>query len=117
MRRLAPASSVRERSRRERESGSRARGTGRDRLARDRKSTRLNSSHRCISYAVFCLKNKLLVAFAVDVPVVAFGLVLACVVFSLCVRIFLRQPGRLRQDSSSLALSRPRQLFISRLRY
>src|SRR5437762_11328068 len=23
----------------------------------DRKSTRLNSSHRCISYAVFCLKN------------------------------------------------------------
>src|SRR5437762_5082698 len=28
-------------------------------LARlDRKSTRLNSSHRCISYAVFCLKKK-----------------------------------------------------------
>src|SRR5437762_8270983 len=26
-----------------------------DRL--DRKSTRLNSSHRCISYAVFCLKK------------------------------------------------------------
>src|SRR5437762_5646196 len=24
----------------------------------DRKSTRLNSSHRCISYAVFCLKTK-----------------------------------------------------------
>src|ERR1017187_6995223 len=23
----------------------------------DRKSTRLNSSHRCISYAVFCLKK------------------------------------------------------------
>src|SRR5437762_1920950 len=30
----------------------RCRGTG------DRKSTRLNSSHRCISYAVFCLKKK-----------------------------------------------------------
>src|SRR5437763_3278924 len=32
----------------------------RDRKAqtRDRKSTRLNSSHRCISYAVFCLKKK-----------------------------------------------------------
>src|SRR5437764_10575827 len=31
----------------------------RGRLARrDRKSTRLNSSHRCISYAVFCLKKK-----------------------------------------------------------
>src|SRR5437764_11734788 len=26
--------------------------------AGDRKSTRLNSSHRCISYAVFCLKKK-----------------------------------------------------------
>src|SRR5437762_5255550 len=25
---------------------------------RDRKSTRLNSSHRCISYAVLCLKKK-----------------------------------------------------------
>src|SRR5437879_7862866 len=25
---------------------------------RDRKSTRLNSSHRCISYAVFCLKKQ-----------------------------------------------------------
>src|SRR5437764_10789365 len=27
-------------------------------LSGDRKSTRLNSSHRCISYAVFCLKKK-----------------------------------------------------------
>src|SRR5437762_5110051 len=27
--------------------------------ALDRKSTRLNSSHRCISYAVFCLKKKI----------------------------------------------------------
>src|SRR5437762_10721207 len=26
------------------------------RAGKDRKSTRLNSSHRCISYAVFCLK-------------------------------------------------------------
>src|SRR5215210_9124496 len=26
--------------------------------AADRKSARLNSSHRCISYAVFCLKKK-----------------------------------------------------------
>src|SRR5437879_11364199 len=26
--------------------------------AGDRKSTRLHSSHRCISYAVFCLKKK-----------------------------------------------------------
>src|SRR5437762_1417726 len=27
-------------------------------IDQDRKSTRLNSSHRCISYAVFCLKKK-----------------------------------------------------------
>src|SRR3990170_7197636 len=27
--------------------------------ARDRKSTRLNSSHQIISYAVFCLKKKM----------------------------------------------------------
>src|SRR5438045_5071574 len=30
-------------------------------LARDRKSTRLNSSHLGISYAVFCLKKKIIV--------------------------------------------------------
>src|SRR5437764_4546146 len=36
-----------------------SRGGARDRARlRDRKSTRLNSSHRCISYAVFCLKKK-----------------------------------------------------------
>src|SRR2546427_5374629 len=35
----------------------RADGTSRIRL-RDRKSTRLNSSHSQISYAVFCLKKK-----------------------------------------------------------
>src|SRR5207249_12075166 len=33
-------------------------GRGRDRPRRDRKSTRLNSSHVSISYAVFCLKKK-----------------------------------------------------------
>src|SRR5437899_3862254 len=32
--------------------------TGAEREARDRKSTRLNSSHLGISYAVFCLKKK-----------------------------------------------------------
>src|SRR5437764_6102657 len=31
----------------------------RNALQGDRKSTRLNSSHRCISYAVFCLKKKI----------------------------------------------------------
>src|SRR5215211_8687354 len=33
-------------------------GLARDRLGQDRKSTRLNSSHTVISYAVFCLKKK-----------------------------------------------------------
>src|SRR5437773_8403762 len=33
-------------------------GTLRLRFTRDRKSTRLNSSHITISYAVFCLKKK-----------------------------------------------------------
>src|SRR2546430_8815015 len=31
---------------------------GQDRAGKDRKSTRLNSSHSQISYAVFCLKKK-----------------------------------------------------------
>src|SRR3712207_7480115 len=35
-----------------------ARGAGRVHAGRDRKSTRLNSSHANISYAVFCLKKK-----------------------------------------------------------
>src|SRR5437762_9656427 len=33
-------------------------GAGSPAEIKDRKSTRLNSSHRCISYAVFCLKKK-----------------------------------------------------------
>src|SRR2546430_14754460 len=36
----------------------RQRGRIRSRTGRDRKSTRLNSSHSQISYAVFCLKKK-----------------------------------------------------------
>src|SRR5258708_12690237 len=35
-----------------------AHGSRQDRRIRDRKSTRLNSSHQIISYAVFCLKKK-----------------------------------------------------------
>src|SRR2546430_9187944 len=34
-----------------------------DRAAKDRKSTRLNSSHSQISYAVFCLKKKKTIKF------------------------------------------------------
>src|SRR5579863_10713906 len=39
-------------------SSSRAQRTGRCSCWQDRKSTRLNSSHPSISYAVFCLKKK-----------------------------------------------------------
>src|SRR5437763_6801343 len=38
--------------------GGRHRATSTPTRRSDRKSTRLNSSHRCISYAVFCLKKK-----------------------------------------------------------
>src|SRR4051794_41404950 len=38
--------------------GSRSRTRGMEAQAGDRKSTRLNSSHPSISYAVFCLKKK-----------------------------------------------------------
>src|SRR2546430_11417184 len=38
--------------------GRRCRGGAAGRRARDRKSTRLNSSHSQISYAVFCLNKK-----------------------------------------------------------
>src|SRR3712207_8605789 len=38
--------------------GSKYRGEFEERLKKDRKSTRLNSSHANISYAVFCLKKK-----------------------------------------------------------
>src|SRR5437867_8565474 len=38
--------------------GSAANGDRNHGAGRDRKSTRLNSSHRTISYAVFCLKKK-----------------------------------------------------------
>src|SRR5256885_8860987 len=41
-----------------RRSGSRRAGDGGEGDRRDRKSTRLNSSHLVISYAVFCLKKK-----------------------------------------------------------
>src|SRR5690242_21489907 len=49
-----PVDSVEHRGKRRRFSG--ARGAGDQN--QDRKSTRLNSSHMSISYAVFCLKNK-----------------------------------------------------------
>src|SRR2546426_2851396 len=47
----------------------------------DRKSTRLNSSHLVISYAVFCLKKKKvqLVQVIVDIEGVRFGIVCATI--------------------------------------
>src|SRR5438105_7569050 len=45
--------------------GARLFGDGR-RGREDRKSTRLNSSHEWISYAVFCLKKKNVVAVEID---------------------------------------------------
>src|SRR5437764_11795265 len=41
-----------------RDAGGAEQGRHRVHAVRDRKSTRLNSSHRCISYAVFWLKKK-----------------------------------------------------------
>src|SRR5437764_7303013 len=40
---------------------------GKAKTLADRKSTRLNSSHRCISYAVFCLKKKIMSIDVVEV--------------------------------------------------
>src|SRR5947209_9371805 len=48
----APSGTVRRRC------GSNTRRCAKPRVRRDRKSTRLNSSHANISYAVFCLKKK-----------------------------------------------------------
>src|SRR5690606_41408376 len=59
--RLCAARRVRARHRREQRAGA-GRGESharRDRDQPDRKSTRLNSSHVKISYAVFCLKKKI----------------------------------------------------------
>src|SRR5258708_23167243 len=40
-----------------------------DRGAEDRKSTRLNSSHQIISYAVFCLKKKKLMKSMISINI------------------------------------------------
>src|SRR2546426_4774256 len=52
------SSARREPDRRRPASDLRQRDRPRARVLRDRKSTRLNSSHLVISYAVFCLKKK-----------------------------------------------------------
>src|SRR2546430_8766932 len=55
---LVPAVGALERPRPRVELDLRAAVGAREQLPRDRKSTRLNSSHSQISYAVFCLKKK-----------------------------------------------------------
>src|SRR5688572_31679968 len=55
---LSRAAALRRRSRRSLESPGRSRLLLTARRPLDRKSTRLNSSHSQISYAVFCLKKK-----------------------------------------------------------
>src|SRR3712207_6953645 len=58
-----------ERGRRERERQAETRDGGDEaHWARDRKSTRLNSSHANISYAVFCLKKKIKPAISAHLP-------------------------------------------------
>src|SRR3712207_7273989 len=60
--RVRDAGKCRQQQRGERQDGSHGRrlydGSGRRNRSADRKSTRLNSSHANISYAVFCLKKK-----------------------------------------------------------
>src|SRR3712207_7918364 len=59
-RRADPGGGVRGRGTQQhrRQADGRAHAAGRGGRRRDRKSTRLNSSHANISYAVFCLKKK-----------------------------------------------------------
>src|SRR3712207_7907254 len=57
-RRIGPAPAAAEHERGEHEDGDEGKGRVDDPESQDRKSTRLNSSHANISYAVFCLKKK-----------------------------------------------------------
>src|SRR3712207_7087741 len=61
----APAACTIARSRREHELRGDAGGAGSEGRPRDRKRTRLNSSHANISYAVFCLKKKKTIRFLI----------------------------------------------------
>src|SRR5439155_21833734 len=55
---FAPGSALRNSNSRRPHAGQSTRRASLVAIARDRKSTRLNSSHVAISYAVFCLKKK-----------------------------------------------------------
>src|SRR5437870_10742303 len=49
------------------------------RRRKDRKSTRLNSSHVAISYAVFCLKKKITFSQKLTYHFTSFTMIVACV--------------------------------------
>src|SRR2546422_7458092 len=51
---------------------------GQEAEEQDRKSTRLNSSHGYISYAVFCLKKKIIIRRSCALPALGYGNRLAC---------------------------------------
>src|SRR5256885_12508988 len=69
--RLRPLQDTHPPPRPERRAGRRAPGLMHCELVIDRKSTRLNSSHLVISYAVFCLKKKTSKTLTVTARVVA----------------------------------------------
>src|SRR5256885_3914835 len=56
----------------------RAATTSYDIIERDRKSTRLNSSHLVISYAVFCLKKKKQASFGQRLDGADHGMIIQC---------------------------------------
>src|SRR5437867_10784283 len=56
-------------------------------VLQDRKSTRLNSSHRTISYAVFCLKKKKSGTRVVVLPTVPFGVNTGQLYIKLCINM------------------------------
>src|SRR5437762_8248362 len=82
-------------------------------LAADRKSTRLNSSHRCTSYAVFCVKKQNLRRVCMETRRIT-GCTLSLPI-PLCIAISLSALHciKLRQPSSILP---PREHYSVRLR-
>src|SRR5690242_21288082 len=61
----------------------------------DRKSTRLNSSHMSISYAVFCLKKKKMIY---DETLELFTLIIILLNKSACAKTFTTEPQHRHSD-------------------
>src|SRR3712207_7141790 len=75
---------------------------------RDRKSTRLNSSHANISYAVFCLKKKK------KINVIEIVLLLVDMVESPLLQIKLLMPQNFKRDLPSFVIVQKRECTMSR---